>query len=77
MKMNLKRLMAATAIAAVFGTPALAATHTQRHARVPQAPYAASQDAVTAPDGQVIGADPDSSIRLELNRDASHYTGQD
>jgi hypothetical protein len=77
MKMNLKRLMAATAVAAMFGAPALAATHAQRHVRVPQAPYAASQDTVTAPDGQVIGADPDPSIRLEFNRDASHYTGQD
>ena len=77
MKMNFKRLMAAAAVAALFGTPALAATHSQRNVRFPQAPYAASHDAVTAPDGQVIGADPDPSIRLELNRDASHYTGQD
>jgi hypothetical protein len=77
MTMNLKRLMAAAAVAALFGTPALAASHSQRHVRVPQAPYAASHDAVTAPDGQVIGTDPDPSIRFELNRDASHYSGQD
>jgi len=30
---------------------------------------------VTAPDGQVIGADPDPGIRFELRRDAPHYTG--
>jgi hypothetical protein len=76
MKMNLKRLMAAAAVAGLFGTPALAATQAQRHARVPQQPYAASQDPVTAPDGQAIGADPDPSIRFELNRDSSTYTGE-
>src|SRR5258708_36161403 len=76
MTMNFKRLMAAAAVAALFGTPALAASHAQRHERVPQAPYAASHDTVTAPDGRVIGADPDPAIRFELNRAANHYTGE-
>ena len=70
MNTNLKYLMTAAAIV-VFGTPALAANHVkQRHVR---APYAASQDIVTAPDGQAIGADPDPSIRSELERDWNAY----
>jgi hypothetical protein len=74
MNTSLKHLMTAAAIAVLFGTPALAASHTQRHVRAHQAPYAASHT-VTAPDGQVIGADPDPSVRFELNRDAPIYTG--
>jgi hypothetical protein len=73
MNTNLKPLMAAAAIAVLLGTPALAANHSQRHVRSSQAPYAASHS-VTAPDGQVIGADPDPGIRFELRRDAPHYT---
>jgi hypothetical protein len=42
--------------------------------RSPQAPNAASHR-VTAPDGQVIGADPDPGVRFELRRDAPYYTG--
>jgi hypothetical protein len=77
MKMNLKHLMVAVAaaVAVLFGTPALAASHTERHAR-PQAPYA-GRGVVTAPDGRVIGADPDPSIRFDLNRDSGTYTGQE
>jgi hypothetical protein len=75
MNTSLKHLMTAAAVAVLFGTPALAASHTQRHVRAPQAPYAASHNTVTAPDGQVIGADPDPSVRFELNRDAPVYTG--
>jgi hypothetical protein len=74
MNTKFKRLMTAAAVAVLFGTPALAASHTQRHVRAHQAPYAASHT-VTAPDGQVIGADPDRSVRFELNRDAPNYTG--
>jgi hypothetical protein len=74
MNTNFKRLMTAAAVAVLFGTPALAASHAQRHVRAHQAPYAASHT-VTAPDGQVIGADPDPSVRFELNRDAPYYTG--
>jgi hypothetical protein len=73
MSTNLKCLMTAAAIV-VFWTPALAANHVkQRHVHAPQAPYAASQDTVTAPDGQAIGADPDPSIRSELERDWNAY----
>jgi hypothetical protein len=74
MKTNLKRLMAAATVAALSGSPALAASHVQRH--VPQAPYAAS-GVVTAPDGRAIGADPDPSVRLDMRRDSGAYTGQE
>jgi hypothetical protein len=73
MNTNLKCLMAAAFIV-VFGTPALAANHVeQRHVRASQAPYAATQHTVIAPDGQAIGADPDPSIRSELERDWNAY----
>jgi hypothetical protein len=75
MNTNLKRLMTATAVAVLLGTPALAASHSPRHLRVPQAPYGAPHATVTAPDGQLIGADPDASVRFELRRDAPIYTG--
>jgi hypothetical protein len=69
MNTNLKCLMTAAAIV-VFGTPALAANHVkQRNVPATQAPYAATQHTVIAPDGQAIGADPDPSIRSELKRD--------
>jgi hypothetical protein len=74
MNATLKPLMAAAAVAILFGTPALAASHSQRQVRSPQAPNAASHR-VTAPDGQVIGADPDPGVRFELRRDAPYYTG--
>jgi hypothetical protein len=74
MNTTLKPLMAAAAVAILFGTPALAASHSQRQVRSPQAPNAVSHR-VTAPDGQVIGADPDAGVRFELRRDAPHYTG--
>ena len=74
MNATLRPLMAASAIAMLFGTPALAANHSQRQVRSPQAPNAASHS-VTAPDGQVIGADPDPGVRFELRRDAPYYTG--
>ena len=48
MNTNLKALMTATAVAVLFGTPALAANHAQRHDRASQAPYAASQDELNA-----------------------------
>jgi hypothetical protein len=62
MKTNLKPLMAAAAIAVLFGTPALAASHSQRQVRSPQVSHAAPHS-VTAPDGQVTGADPDPGVR--------------
>jgi hypothetical protein len=74
MNTNLKPLMAAAAITVLFGTPTLAASHPQRQVRSLHAPNIASHS-VTAPDGQVIGADPDPGIRFELRRDAPHYTG--
>ncbi len=75
MNTRLKAVMTAAAVAVLLGAPALAASHSQRHLRVPQAPYGAPHAAVTAPDGQVIGTDPDASIRFELRRDAPIYTG--
>jgi len=74
MNTNLKPLMAAAVIAILLGAPALAASHSQRQVRFLHAPKVASHS-VTAPDGQVIGADPDPGIRFELRRDAPHYTG--
>jgi hypothetical protein len=76
MKLNLKHLMTAAAIAVLFGTPAFAASHPQRHVRAQAPPYA-SQHTVTAPGGQVIGADPDPGVRQELRRDAPIYSGSD
>jgi len=38
MNTTLKPLMAAAAVAILFGTPALAASHSQRQVRSPQAP---------------------------------------
>ena len=74
MNTNLKPLMAAAVIAILLGAPALAASHSQRQVRSLHAPNVASHS-VTAPDGQVIGADPDPGVRFELRRDAPHYTG--
>jgi hypothetical protein len=48
MNTNLKPLMTAAAVAVLFGTPALAANHAQRHEHTSQAPYAASQDELNA-----------------------------
>jgi hypothetical protein len=75
MNTSLKHLVTAAAVAVLLGTPALAASHPQRHVRA-QAPYAVSHS-VTAPDGQVIGADPDPGVRQELRRDAPIYQGSD
>jgi hypothetical protein len=50
MNTNLKRLMTATAVAVLFGTPAFGANHAKRYERAPQAPYAASEDEVNARD---------------------------
>jgi hypothetical protein len=74
MNTSLKHLMTAAAVAVLFGTPAFAASHPQHHVRA-QAPYAASHS-VTAPNGQVVGADPDPGVRFELKRDAPIYTGE-
>jgi|HubBroStandDraft_1064217.scaffolds.fasta_scaffold283404_1 hypothetical protein len=61
---NLKVLISATGLALLVSSPVLAANH-NRH----QAPVAHTTNVVVAPNGQVIGADPDAQIRSEMLRD--------
>lgn len=67
MTTNLKVLMSAAGLAVLATSPVLAATHV-RHA-APAAAATAGSTIVVAPNGQVIGADPDANIRLEMQRD--------
>jgi hypothetical protein len=62
---NLKVLLSAAAVAALASTPVFAASHVRHQA--PAAP--AYSNTVVAPNGQVIGADPDAQIRSEMLRD--------
>ena len=67
--MKMKMVLTALGLAALLATPALAAKQTHR---------ARATTAVTAPaitsEGQLIGTDPDPSVRSELSRDATTYT---
>jgi hypothetical protein len=67
MTSTLKILISAAGLAAMAATPVLAASHV-RHA-APAAPVTTGSTTVIAPNGQVLGADPDAQIRLELQRD--------
>jgi hypothetical protein len=66
---NMKKFLTAVALAALASSPALAKTH---HSTAPTADEAyassAAPDAVIE-DGQVVGADPDPSIRFQILRD--------
>ena len=74
----MKRLLTAAALAVLAASPAFAATHTHKRTAHPTATpsqgygaYASmlNRDNVVV-DGNVVGRDPDSGIRLQLRRDA-------
>ncbi len=70
--MNTKTALSALGLAMLIATPALA----QKPAhRAPAAAYASATPLVVAPEGRVIGTDPDPSIRFELGRDYTTYLG--
>jgi hypothetical protein len=70
MKANLKIVLSGIALAALVGNPAVAKSHTQHHSNIPAPIYA--NDAVVE-NGRVVGADPDSRIRLQIRRDYNWY----
>jgi hypothetical protein len=63
---SLKTILSAVGVAALIASPALAKPRTHVQA---QQPAVVSSDAVVAPNGRVIGADPDANIRAEMLRD--------
>jgi hypothetical protein len=69
--LNPKIVLSAIALAALVATPAFA-QKTHKHHNVPAQLYNSTApvagNAVVAPDGRVIGADPDASIRGDLQR---------
>jgi hypothetical protein len=72
----MKKLLTATALAALLATPAFATTYrshayradsaTEAYASVPGLAYAGSQPVFA--DGKMIGADPDANVRMDLAR---------
>jgi opacity protein-like surface antigen len=70
----MKKYLLAAALAALAASPVLAATH-HRAMRSDSAngayAYVPQSDAVVD-NGKVIGADPDPSIRLQLQREGDH-----
>jgi hypothetical protein len=68
--MNTKFALSALGLAMLIATPAFAQKPAHRAA---PAPYASAAAPVIA-DGQYVGADPDPSIRFELQRDSATYT---
>jgi hypothetical protein len=66
---KMKKLLTAVAFAALVATPALAKTH---HMTAPASAdsyaFASGPDAVIV-NGEVIGADPDPNVRLQIERD--------
>jgi hypothetical protein len=69
--LNPKIVLSAIAMAALIATPAFA-QKTRKHHTVPSQLYNTTApvagNAVIAPDGRVVGADPDASIRGDLQR---------
>lgn len=66
---KMKKLLTAVAFAALVATPALAKTHNMTTpASADSYAFAAGPNAVIV-NGEVIGADPDPSIRLQIERD--------
>jgi hypothetical protein len=63
---SLKMMLTAVSLAAVVASPAFAKPRSHVQA---QQPAVVSSDAVVAPNGRVIGADPDANIRAEMLRD--------
>ena len=73
----MKYLMTALALATLVASPAFAATK-----KIPQYRSDAAQSYASVPaanvvvvDGQVVGADPDPNVRLQLQRDAVQVNG--
>jgi len=66
MTSSLKVLLAAAAVAALASSPTLAASRAHHRATV-QAPV--YSNTVVAPNGHILGADPDAQIRAEMLRD--------
>ena len=73
----MKYLMTALALATLVASPAFAATK-----KVPQVRSVAEQSYALAPpsnavviDGQIVGADPDPNVRLQLQKDAEQVNG--
>jgi len=64
MTTTVKVLFSAAGLAVLAASPVFAATHVRQHA-----PVAAHTPMVVAPNGQVIGTDPDPRIRQDLLRD--------
>ena len=73
----MKTLMTAVALAALVASPAFAATKKVAQVRSTAAQSYASVPApsVVVSGGQVIGADPDANVRLQLLRDADLPNG--
>ena len=79
MKTNLKVVLSGIAVAAVVAVPAVAKSRPpqqdaqqQRDAQTPI--YSNKAVVVDGTDGKVIGADPDSFIRFQIQRDNKSYT---
>jgi len=65
-KINLIAVAAATA---VLAAPMLASAMSVAQPKVPV--HAANTPVIVSPDGRVLGTDPSSAVRFELNRDWS------
>lgn len=78
-KLNPKIVLSAIAVAALVATPAFAKARKHSTAHVPAQLYNSTApvtgNTVVAPDGRVIGADPDEQIRSELLRDYGNSEG--
>ena len=79
MKTNLKVALSAIALAAVVAVPAVAKSRPPQQdaqqQRDIQAPiYSNKAVVVDGTDGKVIGADPDSFVRFQIQRDNRSYT---
>ena len=79
MKTNLKVALSVIALAALVAVPAVAKSRPpqqdaqqQRDAQTPI--YSNKAVVVDGTDGKVIGADPDSLIRFQIQRDNRSYT---
>ncbi len=70
--MNSKIVFAILGLATLVATPAFA--QKQAH-RAYSAAYASAIEPQVVSQGRVIGTDPDPSIRFELQRDSTTYTG--
>jgi hypothetical protein len=67
MKMNLKVVLSALALAAIVAAPAAAKSRTQSQTQVP----AYSNSNTVYGEGHVLGTDPDPRIRSEILRDGN------